>query len=49
MTTPMVERDQLAVAPEMEHAFRQEVERRGSERTSVSDRVSAQLSQSLEV
>jgi hypothetical protein len=45
----MFERDQLAVAPEMERAFRQELERHGIERTSVSDRVAGQLTQSLEV
>jgi NAD(P)-dependent dehydrogenase (short-subunit alcohol dehydrogenase family) len=49
LTTRMFERDQLAVAPEMERAFRQTLAERGAERTSVSDRVASQLTHSIEV
>jgi NAD(P)-dependent dehydrogenase (short-subunit alcohol dehydrogenase family) len=43
LTTRLFERDVLAAAPEMEHAFRQELAERGVEGASVSDRVVRQL------
>jgi NAD(P)-dependent dehydrogenase (short-subunit alcohol dehydrogenase family) len=43
LTTRVFERDLLAVAPEMERAFRQEVAERGAQGASVSERVAAQL------
>jgi NAD(P)-dependent dehydrogenase (short-subunit alcohol dehydrogenase family) len=43
MTTPMFERDQLKVAPEIERVFQQEVCERGVAGASMSDRVAAQL------
>jgi NAD(P)-dependent dehydrogenase (short-subunit alcohol dehydrogenase family) len=43
LTTRIVERDQLAVAPEMERAFQQELAERGVEGASVSERVASQL------
>jgi NAD(P)-dependent dehydrogenase (short-subunit alcohol dehydrogenase family) len=49
MTTRLFERDQLAVAPEMERAFQQKLAEWGVERTSVSDRTAGQLPHSLKV
>jgi NAD(P)-dependent dehydrogenase (short-subunit alcohol dehydrogenase family) len=48
LTTRMMERDQLAVAPEMERAFRQDLAERGIEGASVSDRVAGQLTHAEE-
>jgi NAD(P)-dependent dehydrogenase (short-subunit alcohol dehydrogenase family) len=46
LTTRIVERDQLAAAPEMERAFRQELAERGVEGASLSERVASQLAHS---
>jgi hypothetical protein len=43
LTTPIMERDQLAIAPEMERAFRQDLAERGVEGASASDRVADQV------
>jgi NAD(P)-dependent dehydrogenase (short-subunit alcohol dehydrogenase family) len=43
LTTGIVERDQLAAAPEMERAFQQEMAERGVQGASVSQRVADQL------
>jgi hypothetical protein len=48
LTTRIFERDLLAVAPEMERAFQQELAERGVEGACVSERVAAQLAQSAE-
>jgi NAD(P)-dependent dehydrogenase (short-subunit alcohol dehydrogenase family) len=48
LTTRIIERDQLAVAPEMERAFRQDLAERGIEGASVSDRVAPQLAHAEE-
>jgi NAD(P)-dependent dehydrogenase (short-subunit alcohol dehydrogenase family) len=42
-TTRLMERDQLAVAPEMERVFRDEVTERGREGASISERTAGQL------
>ncbi len=43
LTTRLMQRDQLAVAPEMEQAFREELAERGLEGASISDRFAHQL------
>jgi NAD(P)-dependent dehydrogenase (short-subunit alcohol dehydrogenase family) len=48
LTTRIMERDQLAVAPEMERAFRQDLAERGVEGASVSERVANQLTHAEE-
>jgi hypothetical protein len=45
LTTRMVERDRLAIAPAMEQSFRQEMAERGLEGASVSERTARQLTQ----
>jgi NAD(P)-dependent dehydrogenase (short-subunit alcohol dehydrogenase family) len=48
LTTPIIERDLLAAAPEMERAFQQELADRGVEGASVSERVASQLAHRVE-
>ena len=43
LTTRLMERDQLAIAPELERSFRQELVERGPERASLSERTANQL------
>ena len=49
LSTRMMERGQLAIAPEMERAFRQEVAERGLEGASVSERTASQLGHTSEL
>jgi len=48
LTTRLMERDQLAMAPELERSFRRELAERGSEGASVSERTAKQLPQANE-
>jgi hypothetical protein len=48
LTTRIFQRDVLAVAPEMERAFQQELAERGVEGASVSERVASQVGNSAE-
>jgi NAD(P)-dependent dehydrogenase (short-subunit alcohol dehydrogenase family) len=48
LTTRLMERDQLAAAPEMERAFRQDLAERGVEGASASDRVANQVTHAEE-
>lgn len=43
LTTRLMQRDQLAIAPEMERVFEQEMAERGLERASVSERTASQV------
>ena len=43
LTTRLLERDQLAIAPELERSFRRELAERGPERASVSERTAKQM------
>jgi hypothetical protein len=43
LTTRLMERDQLAVAPEIERLFEQDLARRGAAAASVSHRVEEQI------
>jgi NAD(P)-dependent dehydrogenase (short-subunit alcohol dehydrogenase family) len=45
LTTPLIERDLIAATPEMERVYRQELDERGSEGASVSERVAGQFAQ----
>ena len=49
LTTRVMERDRLAVAPEMEESFRRELAERGVEGASVSERTAQQLAHPAEV
>jgi len=48
LTTRLMERDQLAIAPELERSFRRELAERGPEGASVSERIAKQLPQANE-
>jgi hypothetical protein len=43
LTTRLFERDQLAVAPEIERRFAEDVEQRGAAAASASDRIARQV------